>query len=108
MDAEEAIEDLVAVFGRDSRPLIEDGYHRVIARRLDANLYLRAWRAVLDRVVDHVRDRLPKHETIGRHADALRDVDVEPLMPLFRENTERRHDVAHQLRQVNRLARKPY
>ena len=89
IEAKEAIEDALAVFGRDSRPLIQDGHDRLIPRRLDANVYLRGSRAVFDGVVDDVRDRLAKHETIGCHPDAVRRVDVESLMPLFRENTER-------------------
>src|SRR5207237_8704100 len=72
IEAKESIEDALAVFGRDSPPLIQDGHDCLIPRRLDANVYLPGSRAVFDGVVDDVRDRLAKHETIGCHAVSVR------------------------------------
>src|SRR5581483_6945595 len=83
VDAEEAIEDPLAVFGRHARAFVahlEDGTIAV-GGHLDQDA--RSAGTVFDRVVDDIREGLAEHQTVdGRH-DRLRCLDVEPLAPFL-------------------------
>ena len=58
-------------------------------------------RAVFDRVVDHVGDRLPQHQTIDGDDDGFGRVQVRSLAALLRKNTERRR--RHRVVEVSKI-----
>ena len=64
VETEEPIEDAIAVLGGDTCPLVSDTQHGAIAVHTHTNVDRRGLWAVLDRVVDDVRDRVAQHELI--------------------------------------------
>ena len=94
------------MLGRNPWPLIRDAQRHLDGVRLNAHPDRRSRRAVLDGVVDHVGNRIPQHQTIGRHADIRVGSDLEPLLPFLREDPERCRDVAREISEVEDLARK--
>ncbi len=91
----------------DARASVGDGEQRLVSIRRHANVDRRCLGSILDRVVNDIRDRLAEHQTIGGDRHAVRHVDREPLIPLFRKNPERRHHVAGELPEVDAFAREP-
>src|SRR5436190_1634628 len=77
---------------------------RAIGCRGDMNTDDRFMRAVLDRVIDHVRDRFSEDQRIRIDDDAAREIELQLLMALLRENGERGCGVANELPQVHRLS----
>ena len=86
VEPEEAIKDPLAVFGRHTRPLIGDFQDRLFAFHSYTKIDSRFRRAVLDRVVEDVRDCFAKHEAIGGNDGAIRSIDCQPLITLLGQN----------------------
>ena len=72
----EAIENPLAIFGRDAWPLVRHGQNRLIRRSPYADVDGRRRRAVFDGVVEDVRDRLAQDE-VNPVMSALLDNGVE-------------------------------
>ena len=100
--AKEAMEDALPVLRRDPRPLVFDGQNGLVSGPLDAESNPRPGRAVLDRVIEHIRDRLAQHQTIRRHDHAIGDVEDKPLIALLREDPERAGNLSRQLPEIDR------
>jgi hypothetical protein len=105
VDAVEAIEDTLAMFGRDAGPAIFNAEQRCVALHHEPNVDRRFVRTVLDRVVDDVGDSLAQDETIGLDDDAAGEIEREPLMPFVGKNGERRRGLLRQLPKIDALAR---
>src|SRR2546427_7908038 len=80
VEPEEAIKDPLAVFGRHTRPLIGDFQDRLFAFHSYTKIDSRFRRAVLDRVVEDVRDCFAKHEAIGGDDRAVITLRSQPLI----------------------------
>src|SRR5437867_387985 len=103
VETKEAIEDALTMFARDTWTLIGDFQDRVFGVHSGTNSDSRAWRAVLDGVVEDVRDRFAKHEAIDRSDHAIQCIDGELLVALLGQNGHRIDDVLRQLPQIDRL-----
>src|SRR5207245_4003432 len=68
----------------------------------------RVRRAVLDRVVYDVGDRLPQHQTINVDLHTIRDLDTESLVSLLGEDRHRRQHILRELAQIDPLERKAH
>src|SRR5258708_9377351 len=86
--AKKPIEDSLAVFSRDPGPFVANSEMYVVPIRVHANTDRRIPRAVFDRVIDHIRDRLAQHQPVSGNRNALRAIDRHPLIALFRENPQ--------------------
>src|SRR5213593_2781681 len=108
IETEETIEDAVAIAGGDARALVGDVHDGPIAVHTNMDVDGRTGRTVLDRVVEEIRDRLAKDETIEGRDRAIGGVDSDSLVALLGKNRERRHDIARELAQVDGLSRESY
>src|SRR2546427_8627835 len=87
VEAEEAIEDALTMVGRDTWTLIGDFQDRVFSFHSYTKIDSRFPRAVLDRVVEDVRDCFAKHEAIDGNDCAIRSIDRQPLITLLGQNS---------------------
>src|SRR5438445_10953001 len=88
IETKEAIEDAVTVFGGDAWALVGDFNDRVLKVGANANVDRRSPWAVFDGVVDEIRDRLAKGETIDVRHRAVSGVDPDSLVALLGKNRE--------------------
>ena len=89
VDPKEPIEDTVAMLGRNPWALVRNLEHRSVWGFLYADVNRRLPRAVFDRIIDDVRDRLPHNQTIAGHNDSFLDRQDESLTSLLREKAQR-------------------
>jgi hypothetical protein len=83
IDAKKAMKDAVAVLRRDPWTLVRDRKQSFLPDPIHAHRDRRGLRAVLDRVIEHVCDRLAKDKAIGRYIYATGEIEHELLVPLF-------------------------
>src|SRR4029453_9607307 len=108
IDPIEAIEHAGAMLGRNAGPGIADldaGPLRSVAHD-DPNLA--ALRAVLDRVVHQIDERLPKEGTVDARHGVLAPPHAQPLSLLLRQDAELPRHVARDVAQIFRRAIQPH
>src|SRR5262249_40089266 len=103
VDPVEALEDPLAVLGRDPGALVDDLDPARVRGIPGDDADRAARRAVLDGVVDHVHEGLAEPEAVRLHADPTCRLDLDALALLLRQHGEMRGHFAREIPEVDRL-----
>src|SRR5512134_2184310 len=103
----EALEYAGTLLGRNAGPFVihGDAVFSVCARGTEA--HAAAVTRELDRVVDHVRERLSSQNRIGPYEHRLTSLRFHADPAVFGEHRQLTRDIGHHLRQVHRGRRRP-
>ena len=93
------------MLGWDARTLVGDRHQTFIRNAIDSHRDRGTIRTVLDGVVEHVRDRLPQHQSIGSDCHLDRRVNDDLLVALFGKNAQRCRDISGELIEIDGLAK---
>src|SRR5262245_6334218 len=88
VQSKEPIEDSLTVVHRNPRSFIRDRHNRLIAVGTDANVDRGTARAVLDRVVDDIREGFAQDQTVSRDGNGVGCVNADTLAPFFGEDPQ--------------------